>query len=72
LEELRAFDIIQEGRVLGVEESMKKVEIVSELERSTLMEEVSWRQKSRVTSAQSFLHNGQLQQKKELHRLLVY
>jgi hypothetical protein len=48
LEELRAFDIIQEGRVLGVEESMKKVEIVSELERSTLMEEVSWRQKSRI------------------------
>jgi hypothetical protein len=27
---------------------MKKAEIVSELERSTLMEEVSWRQKSRV------------------------
>jgi hypothetical protein len=27
---------------------MKKAEIVIELERSTLMKEVSWRQKSRV------------------------
>jgi len=45
LEELHVLGIIEEGRALGVEESMKKVEIVSELERSTLMEEVGWRQK---------------------------
>jgi hypothetical protein len=41
-------DIIEKGRTLGAEESMKKAEIVSELERFTLMEEVSWRQKSRI------------------------
>jgi hypothetical protein len=51
---------LKRGRALGVEESMKKAKIVSELERSTLMEEVSWRQKSRilwlrkVTSAKFF------------------
>jgi len=45
LEELHVLGIIEEGRALGVEESMKKVEIVSDLERSTLMEEVGWRQK---------------------------
>jgi len=48
LDEVRVLVIIKEGRALGVEESMKKVEIVSELERSTLTEEVSWGQKSRI------------------------
>jgi hypothetical protein len=48
LEELRVLDAFEEESALGVEEKMKKVEVVSELERSTLMEEVSWRQKSRV------------------------
>jgi hypothetical protein len=43
LEEIRVFDIIEKERALGVEERMKKAEVVSELERSTLMEEVSWR-----------------------------
>jgi hypothetical protein len=35
-------------RSLGVEELAKKSEVVRELESVTLMEEVSWRQKSRV------------------------
>jgi len=48
LEELHVLDVLEEERALGVEEKMKKVEIVSELEISTLMEEVSWRQKSWV------------------------
>jgi hypothetical protein len=30
-------------RALGFEERIKKVEVVSQLERSTLLEEVSWR-----------------------------
>jgi hypothetical protein len=47
LEDLRVFDEIEEGRALGVEK-IKKAEVVSELETSILMEEVSWRQKSRV------------------------
>jgi soluble P-type ATPase len=43
LEELHVFVIVEEERALGAEERMKKAEIVSELGRSTLMEEVSWR-----------------------------
>lgn len=39
MEELCVLGIIEEGRALGVEESMKKAEIASELERSTLMKE---------------------------------
>jgi hypothetical protein len=35
------FDIIEEERALGDEERMKKAEVLSELERSPLMEEVS-------------------------------
>jgi septum formation inhibitor MinC len=42
LEELHVLDIVEEERALGVER-MKKVEVLSELERSTLMEEVCWR-----------------------------
>ena len=34
--------------VLDEEELMRKGEVVRELERCTLMEEVSWRQKARV------------------------
>jgi hypothetical protein len=41
LEELCDFDIIDKERALGVEERMKEAEVVSELERFTLMEEVS-------------------------------
>jgi hypothetical protein len=50
LEEMCVFDIIEQERALGVEERMKKEEVVSELERFILMEEVSWRQKSRFCS----------------------
>jgi hypothetical protein len=48
LEEFCAFDIIEEQRALGHEEKMRKAEVLSELEKSILMEEVSWRQKSRA------------------------
>jgi ribosomal protein L9 len=34
---------------LGDEERMKKVEALNELEHSTLLEEVSWRKKSRAS-----------------------
>jgi hypothetical protein len=46
-EELQAFDTIEGGRAL-VEELLKKTEIVNELERCSLLEEVSWRHKLRV------------------------
>jgi len=39
---------LEEGRALGGEELLKKAEVIKELERCILMEEVSWRQKSRV------------------------
>lgn len=45
MEELCLFDIIEEERDLGVEERMKKAKVVSELERSTLVEEMSWETK---------------------------
>jgi hypothetical protein len=48
LEELPVFDIIEEKRSLGAKDCMKKAEVVSELEGSTLTEEVSWWQKFRV------------------------
>jgi hypothetical protein len=48
LEELRVFDVIEKERALGVEEKIKKAEVVIELERSTLMEEVSWRQTQKI------------------------
>jgi hypothetical protein len=41
LEELCVFEVLEEERALGFEEKMKKAWIVSELERSTLMEEVN-------------------------------
>jgi hypothetical protein len=47
MEELCVFDIIEE-RDFGVEERMKKSQVASKLERSTLVEEVNWREKSRV------------------------
>jgi len=46
--DLRAFDALEKGRALGGEEPLKKAEVIKELERCILMEEVSWRQKSRV------------------------
>ena len=41
LEELHVFDIIEEERAFGIDDRVKKVEVVNELERSTLMDEVS-------------------------------
>jgi len=48
-EELPMFDTIEGSRALVEEELLKKLEIVSEIESCSLLEEVSWRQKSRVT-----------------------
>ena len=48
MEELCVFDMIEEERDFGVEERLKKTKLVRELERSILMEEVKWGQKSRV------------------------
>jgi len=47
-EDLRAFDAIEGSRALVEKELQKKTEIVREIERCSLLEEVSWRQKSRV------------------------
>jgi len=47
-EELQAFDSIESSRALVEEEILKKTKIVGEIERVSLLEEVSWRQKSRV------------------------
>jgi len=47
-EDLQAFDAIEGSRALVEEELQKKTEIVREIERCSLLEEVSWRQKSRV------------------------
>lgn len=41
LEELHVFDIIEEERAFGIEVRLKKAKVVNELERSTLMDEVS-------------------------------
>lgn len=79
LEELRVFDIIEEKRALGPEERTKKAEIVSELGRSTLIEEVSWRQKSRVLwlregdKCTKFFHKmvNSNRRKKSINSLLV-
>ena len=48
LNDLREFDAIEESRALGSEEISKKGEVSRELEACLLMEEVSWRQKSRI------------------------
>jgi hypothetical protein len=46
--ELHELDAIAKDRVLSGEENARKVEITSELEMTTLSEEMSWRQKSRA------------------------
>jgi hypothetical protein len=43
LEDLRGFDMHEESRALDEVELARKVEVVRELEKCTLMEEVSWR-----------------------------
>jgi hypothetical protein len=48
-EELQVFDTIEGSRALVEGELLKKSQIISKIERSSLLEEVSWRQKSRVT-----------------------
>lgn len=48
LVELHELDAIAKDRVLSDEENARKVEITSELEMTTLSEEMSWRQKSRA------------------------
>jgi hypothetical protein len=48
LKELQAVETVEGSRALVEEEIQKKLEIVSELERCLLLEEVCWRQKSRV------------------------
>jgi hypothetical protein len=50
LEELCVFDVLEEERALGVEEKIKKAEVVIELEGYILMEEVSWRQTQKIIS----------------------
>jgi hypothetical protein len=59
LEDLRAFDRLEEERGLDSEEKLRQSLIVSDSEKIVLQEEISWRQKSRalclkkVTNAQS-------------------
>jgi hypothetical protein len=48
LNDLRGFDAIEEFRALGSEELAMKGEVSRELDSCLLMEEVSWRQKSRI------------------------
>jgi hypothetical protein len=48
IDDLQAFDVIEESGALGKEELLRKAEVVRELEKYSLMEEVNWRQKSRV------------------------
>ena len=48
LEELRVLAIFEEERSLGEKERLKKAKMLSEIESSILMEEVSWRQTSRA------------------------
>jgi len=47
-DELQVLDSIESSRALVEEENLKKTEIVNEIERISLLEEVSWRQKSTV------------------------
>ena len=49
LNDLRKFDAIEESRALGSEEIAKKGEVSRELKACLLMEEVNWRQKSRIS-----------------------
>ena len=59
LEELRVVGVAGEGRALGVEESMKKAKIVSDLEKKSIGgKNLGSCGSRRVTSAQSFTHNG--------------
>jgi len=48
LEELSAFDRLEEECGLAPEEKVMKCLVISDLEKTILQEEISWRQKSRV------------------------
>jgi hypothetical protein len=48
LEELCAFDWLEERRGLAPEEKVRKCEVIIDLEISILQEEISWREKPRV------------------------
>jgi hypothetical protein len=48
LEELRGLEVVEEERAFCDEERVGKAKAINELERFTLMEEVSWMQKSRA------------------------
>jgi hypothetical protein len=48
LADLWAFEGLEEERGLVEGENLRKVTVTNELEKTTLLEEVSWRQKSRV------------------------
>lgn len=42
LDELHALDGIAEGRNLSDNKNLRKVEVINDLERTTLLEDVSW------------------------------
>ncbi len=48
MEELCVLDGSKEERVIDVEEKLRNTYVIGELEKVTLMEEISRRQKSRV------------------------
>ena len=48
MSEMIALDTVAETRHLTGEESNKRVQIVADLERTSLLEEISWRQKFRA------------------------
>jgi hypothetical protein len=48
LEELSALDRLEEERGLAPKEKVRRSLVIIELEKTTLHEEISWRQKSRV------------------------
>jgi hypothetical protein len=47
MELLRVLDGLKEERVVVAKEKLRKIMVISELEKATLLEEISWRQKSR-------------------------
>jgi hypothetical protein len=73
----RELDAIEEVQALDNEEIAKKGEVSRELEACLLMEEVSWRQKSRILwlkegdkCSKFFSFHGQFSPKIQFHRLL--
>ena len=48
MDELKALELLVEGRGLSEEEKVRKSTLCRDLERAILQEEISWRQKSRI------------------------